>query len=137
MSGSDLLRFHEVRDAYRLIGECRDLGSDPALWFQRLVEGLCTLAGADAATGGEGVWVEARQRLEARSAHGVGYDESGLRSFRDWHREVGPARCPIFLRLARLPALHVTRSRFQLVPDREWYRSPSFFVVPVRPQIIS
>ena len=28
MAKSDLLRFQDVRDAYRLIGECRDLGSD-------------------------------------------------------------------------------------------------------------
>jgi hypothetical protein len=31
MPKAELLRVQDVRDAYRLIGECRDLGSDPAL----------------------------------------------------------------------------------------------------------
>lgn len=30
MRKSDLLRVQDVRDAYRLIGDCRDLGSEPA-----------------------------------------------------------------------------------------------------------
>ena len=41
MTKSDLLRVQDVRDAYRLIGECRDIGSDPALWHRRMFEGLC------------------------------------------------------------------------------------------------
>jgi hypothetical protein len=41
MGTSDLLRVQDVRDAYRLIGECRDLGSDPALWHSRMLGG-CT-----------------------------------------------------------------------------------------------
>jgi hypothetical protein len=39
MGTSDLLRVQDVRDAYRLIGECRDVGSDPALWQSRMFEG--------------------------------------------------------------------------------------------------
>ena len=45
---SDLLRFQDVRDAYRLIGECRDLGGDADLWHRRMLEGLCRLVGAPA-----------------------------------------------------------------------------------------
>src|SRR4029453_12199110 len=49
MAKSDLLRFQDVRDAYRLIGECRDLGSDPAPWQRRRFGGLGRLTGAPAA----------------------------------------------------------------------------------------
>src|SRR4051794_23292438 len=45
MGRSDMLRVGEVRDAYRLIGECRDLGNDPARWFPRMLEGLSRLVG--------------------------------------------------------------------------------------------
>jgi hypothetical protein len=40
MAKSDLLRVNDVRAAYRLIGDCRDLGSDPALWIPHMLEGL-------------------------------------------------------------------------------------------------
>jgi len=56
MGKSDLLRVQDVRDAYRLIGECRDLGNDPAPWHRHMFGGLCRLIGAPAATGGEGLW---------------------------------------------------------------------------------
>ena len=46
MRKSDLLRVQDVRDTYRLIGDCRDLGSEPALWQLRMLAGLCQLVGA-------------------------------------------------------------------------------------------
>jgi hypothetical protein len=51
MRKSDLLRVHDVRDAYRLSGDCRDLGHEPALWQVGMFEGLCQLIGAAAGTG--------------------------------------------------------------------------------------
>jgi hypothetical protein len=53
MTKSDLLRSQDVREAYRLIGDCRDLGSDATLWHRRMLEGLCRLIGVRAATGAE------------------------------------------------------------------------------------
>jgi DNA-binding CsgD family transcriptional regulator len=126
MAKADLLRVHEVRDAYRLIGECRDLGSDPELWQTRLLEGLCRLIGVPAVSGGEGTWVGAQRRTKVISNFTVGFDEGGLRMLREWQREVGTKGCPIFRALDELPDLLVTRSRSQLVADRDWYRSPSF-----------
>jgi len=43
MAASDLLRFRDVRSAYRLIGDCRDLAGDPAAWHGRTLEGPCRL----------------------------------------------------------------------------------------------
>jgi hypothetical protein len=42
MTKADLLGVNDVRDAYRLIGECRDLGGDPVLWQQRMFEGCAS-----------------------------------------------------------------------------------------------
>ena len=48
MSKSGQLRLQDIRDAYRLVGDCRDLGSDPVLWHGRMLEGLTRLVGAAA-----------------------------------------------------------------------------------------
>ena len=53
-SKSDLLRSRDVRDAYRLIGECRDVGADPSIWHQRMLDGLCGLIGAPTTSGDAG-----------------------------------------------------------------------------------
>lgn len=52
-----LLGLQDVRNAYRLISECRDLGSDPALWHLKMAEELCGLIGAPMVSVGEGLWV--------------------------------------------------------------------------------
>ena len=55
MSHWDLLRLQDVRRVYRLIGDCRDLGYDPALWHPRLSEGLSRLIGAPMVSVAEGL----------------------------------------------------------------------------------
>jgi len=59
---TDLLRVQDVRDADRLIGECRDLGSEPTLWQRRMVDGLRRLVG---------VPVIARERSGAESGQAL------------------------------------------------------------------
>ena len=39
MAKSDLLRVQDVRDAYRLIGECRDLGATRPCGFRGCLKG--------------------------------------------------------------------------------------------------
>ena len=79
MANSELLRPHEVRDAYRLIGDCRDLGHDPALWHRRMFDGVCRLIGVPAATGGEGRWLRPHRPVEAISTFDSGLDARGRR----------------------------------------------------------
>lgn len=43
---SDVLRLRDVRDGFRLIGECREIGADPQLWRAHLLDGLRKLTGA-------------------------------------------------------------------------------------------
>jgi DNA-binding CsgD family transcriptional regulator len=123
---SDLLRVRDVRDAYRLIGECRDLGSDPALWQPRLLEGLCTLIGGPSATGGEGLWLRPNHPVRVLSVYQAGFDARSRQLYAAFHRELGPAREPIFCALQRIPGQLVTRSRRQVLSDAEWYGSYFF-----------
>jgi DNA-binding NarL/FixJ family response regulator len=126
MSKSDLLRVQDVRDAYRLIGECRDLGGDHALWHSRLLEGVCRLIGAPSATGGEGRWVRPVFHREQISAFDAGLDARTRVLYSAYRREVGPAGNPIWTALRNVAGRLVTRSRRQLVSDTVWYRSVVF-----------
>ena len=123
MSKSDLLRIQDVRDAYRLIGDCRDLGADPALWQPRMLEGTCRLVGVPVAVGGEGRWIRPHQPVQAISAFSAGLDARGIERLTAYHRDLGPHQDPIFEALQQIPGRLVTRTRGQLVPDAVWYRS--------------
>jgi len=68
MEKSDLLRSQDMREAYRLIGECRDLGADPPLWHWRMLVRLCSLIGVPAAAGGDGRWIRPNRRIDVISA---------------------------------------------------------------------
>jgi DNA-binding CsgD family transcriptional regulator len=123
MGKSDLLRVQDMRDAYRLIGECRDLGSDPTLWQQRMVDGLRPLIGVPAVAGGEGRWTRPRGGVEAISAFDAGFDSRGREIYRAYLRELGPDDKPLFEAIRHVPGRLVTRTRRQLVSDAAWYRS--------------
>ena len=123
MTKSDLLRVQDVRDAYRLIGDCQDLGSDPDLWHPRMLEGLCRLIGNPAAAGGEGRWIRPHGVIEVISAFDTGLDSRAHYLYMAYHRDLGPGGDPIFHALRYIPGRHVTRSRPQLVSDYDWYHS--------------
>ena len=120
---SDLLRVRDVRDAYRLIGECCDLGNDPVLWQQRMFDGLRELIGAPATSGGEGRWLRPQGAIRPTAAFGSGFDERGRAIYAAYMRELTPARDPVFSALQSLTGGLVTRSRRKLVSDASWYRS--------------
>ena len=127
MGKSDLLRVRDVRDAYRLIGECRDLGGEPALWQMRILEGLGQLVGAAAGAGGEGIWARPVHPVQPFSAFDTGFDARGRERSPGLHardrpgwaiRSSGPsATCRAWSRRG---------TRSQLVSNAEWYRSASF-----------
>src|SRR5262245_7871623 len=125
MGKSGLLRVQDVRDAYRLIGECRDLGSDHTLWQSRMLEGVCRLIGVPFATGGEGRWVRASPP-EAISELDAGLDAPARAMFTAYRRELKPSGTPIWRALRNVGDRLFTRSRRQLVSDAEWYRSVLF-----------
>src|SRR5262245_51826720 len=126
MGKSDLLRVQEVRDAYRLIGECRDLGSDCTQWQSRMLDGVHRLIGAPAAAGGEGRWVRQGSTVKAISEFDAGLDTAARKLFIAYRRELKPAGNPIWSALQSVAGRLVTRTRCQLVSDSDWYRSVLF-----------
>jgi DNA-binding CsgD family transcriptional regulator len=126
MRKSDLLRLRDVRDAYRLIGDCRDLGSEPALWQMQMLSGLCHLVGAPVGTGGEGFWVRPTHPIQPLSTFAVGLDARGHERYMAQFRDIGPQRDPVFHALERLPGRVLTRTRSAVVSDAEWYASVDF-----------
>lgn len=126
MTKSDLLRVEDVRDAFRLLGDCRDLGSDPALWFPRLLEGLRETFGARSATGGEGRVVRAGGPIEPTEAFQAGLDGPEYDLYVRHLRRGGPARDPMILALGARKAPLATHTRKEILPDAVWYRSELF-----------
>jgi DNA-binding CsgD family transcriptional regulator len=125
MSKADTLRVHDLRAVYRLIGDCRDLGGHPALWYRRMLEGLYVLFGVLQAAGGEGWFVRPEHPLEPVSAYSVTAEPGPDEAFREYHRTGQSGNDPIYTAIQRLPGRQITRTRRQLVPDAAWYGSPA------------
>lgn len=69
MNKSGRLRLGDIRTAFMLIGECRDVGNDPALWHRHMLKGLVPLFGAVQASGGEAWWHRPGQPVRPVSVH--------------------------------------------------------------------
>src|SRR5678815_3020443 len=120
MAKSDLLRFQDARDAYRLIGECRDLGSDPALWHGQMFAGLCQLIGVPMVTGGEGQWLRPHDTVKAVSAFQAGFDAHAFELYMAYMRKITPGRpslscAPAHPRPARDPHAAAAGARHRVV----------------------
>jgi DNA-binding CsgD family transcriptional regulator len=116
----------DVRDAYRLIVECRDLGSDPALWQMRMLAGVCQIIGAPTGSCGEGFWARPVHPIQPLSFFDVGFAARHRELFMGYLREIGPQRDAIFRALADVPGPVLTRTRSAAVSDTVWYRSADF-----------
>jgi DNA-binding CsgD family transcriptional regulator len=120
------LRLEDVRAALRLVGECRDLGYDPALWMRHAFEGLCRLVGARVVLGGEGHWDRPTGPLTPISSALVGLSGTVERDFVSRIRAGGLRADVITERLQVTPGRHLTRARRQLLPDPAWYGSSQY-----------
>lgn len=126
MSKSGQLRLRDVRDAYRLIGDCRDLGTDPMLWHGRMLQGLSDLIGATGVTGGEGRWRRPGGAPSPVSGFIVGLDTRAQHHFKAYLQNNGVADDPVVHALRYIPGSLVVRTRAELVTDSKWYRSRTF-----------
>jgi DNA-binding CsgD family transcriptional regulator len=123
MSKSGSLRVVDVRNAFRLIGDCRDLGHDPDRWHQRLFDGLNQLIGCSSATGGEGIWLRPREPPKPMTSFDVGFDETARALFLAFMRDGCVNGDPILREIQPSTARLVTCTRRHVVSDREWYAS--------------
>ncbi len=120
------LRLGDVRAALRLVGECRDLGYDPALWMRHAFEGLCRLVGARVVLGGEAHWHRPTGPLTPIYSVLVGLSGTVERDFLDRIRRGGLRADVIGERLQAIPGRHLTRTRRQLLADLAWYGTSQY-----------
>jgi DNA-binding NarL/FixJ family response regulator len=124
MAKSGRIRLKDLRAAYRLIGECRELGSDARVWRRHMLEGLRQLVGARVAlcTQIHDVGTEA-ERVSA--ALDVGFLDAAERAlWAHYLREQEYRDNPFNLGYFRgFSGLLLTRCLESVVDAREWYLS--------------
>jgi DNA-binding CsgD family transcriptional regulator len=126
MTKSDHLRPSDIWWAFRLIGDCRDLGHDQRLWHTRMLEGLAIMFGVVHAVGGEAWWHRPGPAVAPVSVHSVVAEPKAEEAFRAYLRARAPDGDPILGAIGNMADLLVTRTRTDLVPDTHWYRSATF-----------
>jgi DNA-binding CsgD family transcriptional regulator len=127
MSKSQCLRLRDVRNVFRLVGECREFGTDPAGWRLHLLRGAGRLTGAQVGIGGE-------LQLTPDGPQPIGLvdtgwaDEEQRAAFRRYQEQGRLAADHLFAKYVKLLQHdgRTTRTRTQVIPDSEWYRSDHF-----------
>lgn len=116
----------DMRTAFRLIGECVEVGADPATWRTRLFEGLARVTGSTGAIGGE---------TQGTLNGGVRFLQVLYTGFeppsrhRHQHYVTSNAYRTIDTPLRRFMKSRralTTRSHEQLITPREWHQSELF-----------
>jgi DNA-binding CsgD family transcriptional regulator len=119
----------ELRQVFRLVGECRDLGFEADAWRRHAFERMTLMLRARAATGGEVHWARPDGVLTFVHPVVTGFAPSEIAVFARYMRARSSdpaAGDPILRPLGRSGGKLVTRTRQQLVRDHAWYRSLSF-----------
>lgn len=127
MSRSQRLRLTDLRNAYRLIGECREVAAlaEPGRpWWRHMLAGLCPLVGAQ--VGIAGVFRHfAKPEQQILAVEELGWAGRAERAhFLQYQADGGERRDPVFQQFAgQLHGALVTRSREQLLDDKCWHGS--------------
>jgi DNA-binding CsgD family transcriptional regulator len=127
VSKSNRLRLSDVRRAFRLVGECLELGDAAAGWLTHAGDGFRSLIGADvtlATLQPPGPFLRFDTAL---AQYDSGWASEANRSF--CLRYIGGTEyfeAPDHKAYRALGRSNVTAARSWLVPDREWYRSLHF-----------
>lgn len=129
MSHSQRLRLKDVRGAYHVIGECREMSTASAPdqpWWRHMLTELCPLVGAQ--VGIAGVFCNfgtVEQQIVA--VEDLGWTGRAERArFLRYQAHGGERRDLVFRRFAELTGRLITRSREQLLDDTAWYKSPIY-----------
>jgi len=125
-----MLRASDVRAAYLLAGECRELGDDPLGWRRHWYRQAAALAGADVVMGGEMAGVRAGRPRELGTfdwGWENGFNRAGweaaLVEFRDHPDLVLTPPLRRYLRRVIRGDDGVALARSDLMADQSWYRS--------------
>jgi DNA-binding CsgD family transcriptional regulator len=133
MGHSNHLRLSDVRAVFRVIGECRELGIDSALWRAHLLVELLRLTNGQVAMEGPTGMHHDFTGAQPVPVLDVGWDgPREQRIFQQYMIDRMHLRDPAIARfgslLATLPTRvkSLTRSRRQLAGDHAWYTSAAF-----------
>ena len=116
-----------MREAVRIVGDCRALGADSSAWHTHALDRLRDLTRSQVAIG-----ANLRDFVPGRTPRGVSVQRLGWPSptaeevWRDYVNTVPVQRTPEYGRLVGFVGPIVTRTRAQLWDDRTWYRSRNF-----------
>jgi hypothetical protein len=126
MSKSKRLRLGDVRQAFRLVGECRDLGADVLAWRTRMLQGLRRIVDAQVAVSSE-VRIGAGRAPDLIGAVDLGWPSPAARChFMRYIEEGAMANDATLWNCAGLARPVASRRRVQLIDDRTWYISSEF-----------
>lgn len=128
MAASTVLRTTELRAIHALIGECRELGDDAAIWRAHFCGRSARLAGAEFVMIGEMGFRGGRPavyRSDAEVGWENGFNRPAFDQLLDTFRTRGFGLNPLFTAYfaAASGAEGDARTRAELVPDRDWYGS--------------
>ena len=118
MSQSQRLRLRDVQAAYRLVGECRELGADVRAWMRHFNESMPRLAGGQLSLFMERVQPTRRPLIVADTGWAISSDRDYMLRF----LAADNLNSPIFKRLLDVSFAHQgCVQRHQVLTDREWY----------------
>jgi DNA-binding CsgD family transcriptional regulator len=126
MGRSNRLRLSDVRAAFGLIGECRDLGADSLAWQRHALDGLRRLIGARVVIGGEVRGTPQGQIVSVQPIEIGLTPEEHTRVFDTYFLSGVVNPDPISEAFLRATHRLLTRTRSQLLPDRVWHNSYLF-----------
>ena len=115
----------DVQAMIRLSGELRDIGPDFAARARHMLQGLCKLVSAQVALACDLHDYLSGRRWKITPLLDLGWNTVEERSWNMRFFEGPQLDDPMTLACTALADAVVTRSRRQLVADRDWYRSPN------------
>jgi DNA-binding CsgD family transcriptional regulator len=126
VSKSQRLRLSDVRDVFRLLGECRELELDFTQWQRHMLQGLCRLLRAQLAIGGEMSWTGPDRMMVPIRCENYRAAPARWPEYTEWLENPRILVNAAVSRFHGLRERQSTRARQQLIDDREFYRSPFF-----------
>jgi DNA-binding CsgD family transcriptional regulator len=123
MGQSQRLKLRDVRSAFRLVGECRELGADSRVWRTHAHTRLCELLGCRVSIGGEvlDLWNDA-PRLP-RQVIDLGWENDQEQAMWGSYMVERFKAGPVFHAMQEMTGHQRTCWRGQVVDDQDWYRS--------------